>query len=102
MNEDLLWKRVLKRVKNEINSLVYATWFEPTKLKINDDGKVVILVPTKIHKKHLSENYYDMIIDCLLTETNEVDEISFALEDEFVTDKEETEYVARHVKNVLN
>ena len=94
MNEDLLWEKVLKRVKNEVNSLIYTTWFELTKLRIVDDKKAVIIVPTEIQKKHLSECFYDMIIDYLLNETDKIDEVSFALESEFVDDKEE--YVARH------
>ena len=102
MDEDLLWKRVLKRVKNEVNSLLYTTWFEPTKLKKNGN-KLFILVPTEIHKKHLYEYYYDMIINCLSMEIDNVDEVSFTLEDEFVDDKEDIEYVAKHARNhVIN
>ena len=94
MNEDLVWEKVLKMVKEEVNSLVYATWFEPTKLMIVDDNKAIILVPSKIHKKHLFENYYGMIIDYLSNETDEIDEVLFTLESEYIEDKEE--YVARH------
>ena len=95
MDEHLLWEKVLKRVKEEVYSLVYITWFEPTKLRIVDDKKAIILVPSKIHKKHLFDNYYGMIIDYLLNETNEIDEVLFTIEsEEYIEDKEE--YVARH------
>ena len=95
MNEDLLWEKVLKRVKEEVSSLVYITWFEPTKLKILDDGKAVIIVPLEIQKKHLSERYYEMIIDYLTMETDKINEVSFLVEDE-LTDEEDIGYVARH------
>ncbi len=74
---------------------MYTTWFEHTKLKIIDDNKVVIIVPMKIQKRYLSEHYRKMINDYLLMETDEIDEVSFALEDE-LTAEEYTEYVARH------
>ena len=97
MKEDLLWEKVLKSVKEEVNSLDYATWFKPTKLRIVDDEKAIILVPSKIHKKHLFDNYYGMIIDYLLNETNEIDEVLFTLEsEEYIEDKED--YVPRHAK----
>lgn len=96
MKDELLWEKVLKRIKEEVNSLVYASWFEPTKLRIVDDNKFVILVPTEIHKKHLFDKYYELIIAKLLKETKEVEEVSFALEDEFKEDNKDVEYVARH------
>ena len=96
MEDNLLWEKVLKRIKEEVNSLVYATWFEPIKLKKIEGNKFVILVPTEIHKKHLFDNYYELILANLLKETNELEDISFALED----DNEDPFYVARHaVKN---
>ena len=97
MNDDLLWEKVLKRIKEEVNSLLYTTWFESTKLKRVDGNKFVILVPTEIHRKHLFDKYYELILAKLLKETKEVEEVSFALEDEFKEDNEDVGYnIARY------
>ena len=101
MNEDLLWEKVLKRIENEVTSLVYVTWFKPTRLRKIDNGKVVILVPLEIHKKHLSERYYNMIVDCLSKETDDVNEVLIELEEEFADDEEDLEYAPRHARNCL-
>ena len=96
MKEELLWEKVLKRIKEEVNSLVYASWFEPTKLRIVDDNKYVIIVPLEIQKKHLQDRYYDFILNNLLKETKKVDELSFILEKEFEDDEEDLDYVPKH------
>lgn len=93
MKEDLLWKEVLKRIREEVNSLIYATWFEPTKLKKSGSNEYIILVPTEVHKRHLEEVYYDLIIDNLLKEIDEVEKISFALEE---TIEEDLNYIPKH------
>ena len=93
MKEDLLWEKVLKRIKEEVNSLTYTTWFEPTKLRIVNDNKYVIIVPLEIQKRHLQEKYQDFILVNLLKETREVEELSFALDDEL---EEDLDYVPRH------
>ena len=95
MKEDLLWEKVLKRIKEEVNSLVYVTWFEPTKLKIVNDNKYVITVPLEIHKRHLQEKYHDFILANILQETKELEELSFAIDDEL---EEDLDYVPRHAK----
>ena len=95
MKEDLLWEKVLKSIKEEVNSLEYATWFEPTKLRIVDDNKYVIIVPLEIQKRHLQEKYYDFILANILKETKELEELSFAIDDEL---EEDLDYVPRHAK----
>ena len=93
MKDELLWKKVLKRIKEEVNSLVYASWFEPTKLRIVDDNKYVIIVPLEIQKRHLQEKYHDFILANILKETKELDELSFVLEEEL---EEDLDYIPRH------
>ena len=59
MDIDMLWKNFLLKMKEQISSLSYETWFEPTKLHGLHDGIATIIVPTNLHKKHLDENYKD-------------------------------------------
>ena len=59
MDIDMLWKKFLLKMKEQLSSLSYETWFEPTKLHSLHDGVATIIVPTNLHKKHLDENYKD-------------------------------------------
>ena len=59
MDIDMLWKKFLLKMKEQLSSLSYETWFEPTKLHSLHDGVATIIVPTNLHKKHLGENYKD-------------------------------------------
>jgi len=82
MNTDLIWDNFLKEIKEQITSLAFETWFSNTSLNELNDGKAIILVPTHVHKKHLLENYGDLISTTLnsVTETNFI--IEYILEDD--------------------
>ena len=61
MNVEILWQNVLKEIKDELSSLAFDTWFSDVKLIELNDGVAIIEVPMSIHKKHLSDNYFDLI-----------------------------------------
>ncbi len=84
MNYDLLWSKVLENIKVSVTSLVYATWFEETKLQKIENNEAIIIVPMEIHRKHLNDKYLKDIINALYNETNQVYEIKFVLKDELV------------------
>jgi chromosomal replication initiator protein len=65
MKVDDLWTNFLKEIKNDLTSLSYDTWFKDTELYKLDDGKAYIIVPMPIHKKHLMDNYKDIITEKL-------------------------------------
>ena len=62
MNVDVIWSKVLEQIKSELNSLSYEAWFSETKLHKLDNGKAYIIVPMEIHKKHILNNYSDIVI----------------------------------------
>ena len=72
MNVDMLWTQILSKIKEELSSLSYDTWFAQTQLYKLDNGKAYIIVPMPIHKRHLEEHYSDLVISKLneLTDTN--------------------------------
>ncbi len=72
MNVTNLWTNFLDKIKKNVTSLAFDTWFKDTKLLEIKDGKAIILVPMPIHKKHLSENYSEVIDETFneLTGTN--------------------------------
>ena len=61
MDLDVLWTNILSQIKIELSSLSYDTWFSETKLDKIDNNKAFIIVSMPIQKKHLSENYSDLI-----------------------------------------
>ena len=72
MNVDVLWSNFLDQIKEELTSLSFDTWFADTKLYKLDNGKAYIIVPMPIHKKHLIDNYSQLIVEKLndITGTN--------------------------------
>ena len=72
MDITILWKNFLEKIKEQISSLSYETWFKDTKLHSLDDGVATIIVPMNLHKKHLMDNYKEDIENVFneLTGTN--------------------------------
>jgi len=84
MNKEDVWNNVLSRIKEEINSLSFQTWFEETELFKLEHNIAKIIVPYAIHKNHITNNYKEIIIDNLRIETNNNYEIELLLKEEIV------------------
>lgn len=56
-----IWNNFLNRVQENISPMLYETWFMETELIELKDNKAKVLVPMHVHKKHLKENYNDLI-----------------------------------------
>ena len=82
MNVDVLWSNFLNQVKEELTSLAFDTWFADTHLHKIGEGKAYIIVPMPIHKKHLVDNYFDLITKILNEITNNSLEIVLLLKEE--------------------
>ena len=83
MDVETLWKNFLNNVKESISSLSYETWFRDTKLVSLRNNIATILVPMPVHKKHLLENYKDIIEDKFTQLTGSVFSFKFVLDDEW-------------------
>jgi len=82
LNVDVLWNNILNDIKSELSSLSFQTWFSDTKLYSFDNSKAYIIVPMPIHKKHLKDNYSELIINKLYKNTNNNYELVFLLSEE--------------------
>ena len=97
LNVDIIWNNVLKEIKEELSSLAFSTWFQDVNLKDLKDDTAIIIVPMSIHKKHLHDNYQDLIKNALNKITGTTFELEFFLENEFkekeeaIKEKEEEE-----------
>ena len=82
MNVDIIWSNVLNQIKDELSSLSYDTWFAETELYQLKDGKAYIIVPMPIHKKHLIENYHDIIVSKINDVVGDTYDIHLLLKEE--------------------
>lgn len=88
MNTDILWKNFLSKINEQVTALSYATWFSDTKLYSLKDGTATVIVPYVLHKKHLSENYSDLIQSTFNELTGTNFNFVYVLEDEIKEDEE--------------
>ncbi|MCI9233186.1 MAG: chromosomal replication initiator protein DnaA [Bacilli bacterium] len=51
----------LEKIKENLSPMLYETWFSETKLLELKGNSAKVLVPMPVHKKHLKENYNDII-----------------------------------------
>ena len=82
MNVDIIWTNVLKEIKDELSSLAFTTWFNDVNLKQIKDGRSIVVVPMSIHKKHLADNYSEVIREALNKVTGTNFELEFLLPEE--------------------
>ncbi|HHX16576.1 MAG TPA: chromosomal replication initiator protein DnaA [Mollicutes bacterium] len=82
MDKDTIWLNFLNLIRSKLTSLPYDTWFKGTKLYELNDGVAKVVVPMHIHKKHLSDNYIDLIIETFNEVTGTNFEFQFILEEE--------------------
>ena len=87
MNVDILWSKLLIQIKDDLTSLSYNTWFADTELYKLEDGKAYIIVPMPIHKKHLIDNYAQLITSKLFEITDSNYELILLLKEEVEIEK---------------
>ena len=89
MDVDALWSKFLEIIKENIASLSYETWFRDTKLVSLYEKTATVIVPMPVHKKHLSENYLDIMEEKFKTVSGIDYTFSFLLEDEWEEQKDD-------------
>lgn len=91
MDKNTIWLNFLNLMRSKLTSLPYDTWFKGTKLHDLDNGIATIIVPMHVHKKHLKDNYYDMIVEVFNEVTGTNFEFNFILEEEINNDKKKSD-----------
>ncbi len=82
MDNNTLWNNILASINQELSPMSFNTWFKDTILIKINENKATIKVPMQIHKKLLSENYYEMIEDAFIKATSKSYELEFISQDE--------------------
>ncbi len=89
MEFDKLWDSFLNKIKENISSLSYETWFKDTKLVDLNDKQAIVIVPMPFHKKHLVENYNSIIEATFSSLTGNKVIFNFLLQEEWEEKKSE-------------
>ena len=82
MQTSEIWSNLLEKIKNEINSLSFKTWFEETELLSIEKGIATIIVPLPIHKSHINNNYKEIINNIFEELTGHAYELELLLREE--------------------
>ena len=69
-------------MKQQINPMHFETWFADTKLISLDENCAKVLVPMSVHKKHLKENYNDLVVELFTEITGTNFNFEYVLEEE--------------------
>ncbi len=77
-----IWSNILSKIKLELASFSYETWFNDTELYELKNGVAKIIVPYAMHKDHLKNNYYDLIKSKFIEEVGDNVELEFLIEEE--------------------
>ncbi len=85
MDLDSMWKVFLSKIEIKLKPVLYQTWFKDTKLIDLNDEYAIVQVPFDVHKKHLSENYSDIIKETFLEVTGSVFKFKYVTEEEAKT-----------------
>ena len=82
MDINTIWNMFLEKIKTELDPILYETWFSETKLNALDNGIAKIVVPMPVHKKHLKENYNDIVEELFTEITGTNFKFEYLLEEE--------------------
>ena len=82
MDLNSIWNSFLEKIKSEIATISYETWFAETKLISLRDNTATVLVPYHSQKKMLNENYKDIIEEIFTEVTGTNFKFNYVIEEE--------------------
>ena len=82
MDLNNIWNSFLEKMKYEIATISYETWFAETKLISLKDNTATVLVPYHSQKKMLIENYKDIIEEIFTEVTGTNFKFNYVIEEE--------------------
>lgn len=88
MDLNTIWEQFLSKIKDNIAPMLFETWFIETKLFELKDNVAKIEVPMHVHKKHLKENYNDLIEEIFTEITGSNFKFEYYTNDEIETNIE--------------
>ncbi len=61
MDNNHIWDSFLLKIKENLSPMSFDTWFAETKLYELKNNTAKVIVPMHVHKKHLKENYNELM-----------------------------------------
>ncbi len=90
MDVENIWSVFLAKIEMKVKPVLYQTWFKDTKLIKLTNDEALVEVPLDVHKKHLKENYNEIIKETFMEVTGTIYTFEYVTENE--VDEELTEY----------
>ena len=85
MDLENMWNVFLSKVEIKLKPVLFQTWFKDTKLVDLNNEYAIVLVPLDVHKKHLKENYNEIIKETFMEVTGSIFKFEFVTEEEYET-----------------
>ncbi len=102
MDLENIWGKFLLKIKENIAPMLYETWFMDTKLFELKDNCAKVEVPMHVHKKHLKENYNDLIEEIFTEITGSNFKFEYYTNDEIETNIEiDTDNLGVPINNIF-
>lgn len=84
MDISTIWRKFLDKIKENLSPMLYETWFSETKLLELKGNSAKVLVPMPVHKKHLKENYNDIVEEIFTEVTGSYFKFEYFIEEDLV------------------
>ncbi len=79
MNKDQLWQAALGQLELSVSQGSFLTWFQSTRIKEKEGGKVVIETPSVFTYEWLSKKYHQSILSVLQNLDSNVERLEFCV-----------------------
>ena len=82
MDLENIWNVFLAKVEEKVKPVLFETWFKDTQLINLTDDTATIKVSWEIQKKHLKENYNELIKETFMDVTGSIFKFEYTTEEE--------------------
>ncbi len=89
MDLESMWEVFLAKIETKLKPVLFQTWFKDTKLVNLSNDFAVVQVPLELHKKHLKENYTDLIKETFMEVTGSIFKFEYVTEEEMIKEEKE-------------
>ena len=89
MDLESMWEVFLAKMETKLKPVLFQTWFKDTKLVNLSNEFAVVQVPLELHKKHLKENYTDLIKETFMEVTGSIFKFEYVTEEEIIKEEKE-------------
>lgn len=89
MDLENIWSVFLAKIEEKVKPVLFQTWFKETKLIDLTDDTALIKVSWEVQKKHLKENYGDLIKETFMDVTGTIFKFEYTTEEEQEKELEE-------------